>query len=146
MEKEKAITLVVLGALIVILIALAIQDYIIIQNKGAIKTVNVNIFEDSQLTIPLIEIDWGFVEPGTSVTRVGYVVSDSNVNISLAMYTGNFTPTIAEPYLNLTWNCENITLNPYDWMMAVFELHISENVTGVMDFSFDVVIVGSEIE
>jgi hypothetical protein len=55
---------------------------------------------------------------------------------------GNFNPASGSTYLACTWNC-NGSLSPGQVVPVVFTLVVSNTITGISAFSFDVSVVGT---
>ena len=116
----------------------------IISNVGNIKAVGAGVYSDSSCTIPISSIDWGFLEPGSSKQFTIYVKNEGNVPIKLSMEVNNWNPQSASNYMTLTWDCQNHVLNPSDFAPAVLTLSVSQDISGVTSFSFDIIIIGAE--
>ena len=63
-----------------------------INNQAAIKAVGVGVYQDSELTVPLTEINWGILEPGEKKNHTAYIENESNVPITLVLTTDNWSP------------------------------------------------------
>lgn len=63
-----------------------------INNQAAIKAVGVGVYQDSELTVPLTEINWGILEPGEEKNHTAYIENESNVPITLVSTTDNWSP------------------------------------------------------
>ena len=132
--------------LIVVSVALVIGVWALqsgmfrIRNHATVKTVGVEVYWDSALTQPVTEIDWGYLEPGENKTVRIYIKSISNVPSMLAMRTENWQPPEAEGYIGLSWSYNGIVLNPNDVLPVDLTLSVSPEISGVTNFSFDIVI------
>ena len=62
------------------------------------------------------------------------------------MNVQSWEPSDAEAFLVLTWNRDDYILNPGESIGATFILDVDENVFGFSDFSFNITIVGNQIE
>jgi len=124
-------------------IVYGISNYIRIQNTGNIKTVNLEIYQDAECTIPLTKIDWGTVEPSKTYQYTAYVINKGNTNLTLIMITENWNPINAKDSINLTWDKENAILQPNNPMLVVFTLEIASEINKITEFSFDIVIYGN---
>jgi hypothetical protein len=116
----------------------------IISNVGNVKAVGVGVYSDSRCTIPISSIDWGFLEPGCSKQFTIYMKNEGNVPIKLSMEVNNWNPQSASNYMTLTWDRQNHVLNPSDCAPAVLTLSVSQDISGVTSFSFDIIIIGAE--
>ena len=114
-----------------------------IRTAGSIKAVNVGVYSDSGCTTPLANIDWGVLEGGNTVTRTAYIKNSGNTAMTLSMSVGNWVPTSASSYIQLTWNYSGQTLNPGQSLAVTLTLTVSTSITGITSFSFDITIVGT---
>ena len=115
-----------------------------ISSTGAVTAINVGVYSDSACTNELTTLDWETVSPGSSETITIYLKNTGNARITLSMTTTNWTPVNADGPIELTWNKENANLNPNQETAATLTLSVSESIDGITDFSFDVVITGTE--
>ncbi|UCE15555.1 MAG: hypothetical protein JSV12_06690 [Candidatus Bathyarchaeota archaeon] len=114
-----------------------------IENIAAVKMVGVSVWQDVNLTTPLTQLDWGFIEPGENVTITCYVRNEGNIPETLGLLTENWTPANASDWINLSWNLEGVTIDFGEALTGNFTLTVSSSITSVIKFSFDTVIVGS---
>jgi len=56
------------------------------------------------------------------------------------MSYGNWTPATASSYFVLTWNCSNYVLSPKAVVCANLTLAVQQNITGVTDFDFMILV------
>ncbi len=115
-----------------------------ISNVGNVKAVGVGVYSDSSCTIPITSIDWGFLEPGSSRQLTIYVKNEGNVPIKLSMEVGNWNPPSTSNYLTLSWDRQDHVLNSSSCVSAVLTLSVSQDISGVTNFSFDIIIIGAE--
>ncbi len=54
-----------------------------------------------------------------------------------------WSPVEAGSYLSLSWDRDGAVLSAGEVVPAVLNLSVSDLVTGIMDFSFDIVIQGT---
>jgi len=114
-----------------------------VSNKAAIKAVNVGVYEDPELTVPLTEIDWGVLEPGQEKNYTAYIKNESNVLLTLFLITENWSPLNASSFVALTWNYDGKPLELDEFVEVTFTLAVDLAISGIKAFSFDIVIVGS---
>jgi hypothetical protein len=114
-----------------------------IKSYGTLKFVGVSVYWDNACTNQVTSIPWGTITPGTQVDNTLYVKNVGNAAGTLSMSYGNFTPTVAASYLTLTWNCSSYVLPPNSVTCAKLILTVQPNITGVTDFSFDILVEAS---
>lgn len=112
-------------------------------SHGTVKTINLKAFHDPECTIPLTVIEWGMLELGGSYTFECYLLNDGSAPSTLTMHTENWNPTEASNYLTLTWDAENKTLQPKIPLMATFSLNVNQDIQGIEEFSFDIIITAT---
>jgi len=111
-----------------------------IKSYGTLKYVGVSVYWDNACTNQVTSIPWGTITPGAQVDNTLYVKNVGNAAGTLMMSYGNFTPTVAASYLALTWNCSSYVLPSSSVTCARLLLTVQPNITGVTDFSFDILL------
>ena len=114
-----------------------------IRTTAQLKLLGVGVYKDVSFTMPVTEIDWGMVEPGENKTYSAYIKNESNVPITLTMYTENWNPAEAASSITLTWDCEGNRIDIDASIGATFTLMVGPSTSGFTSFSFTAVIVGS---
>ena len=111
-----------------------------LQGGGTIRTVCLKAFMDPDLTVEATTIDWGLMNPGDNSSVMLYLKSTSTVPVVLTFSTENWMPSSAQPFFTVIWDYDHQSLNPNQVIPITFTLHVSENVTGVTTFRFDLII------
>lgn len=88
-------------------------------------------------------VDWGTPGPGDNVNTTVYIRNSGTASMNLSLTTSSWTPAEAENYITLSWYREGFVLNVDQVTQAVLTLSVSDTITGIVDFSFDIVIEGS---
>jgi len=114
-----------------------------LSSSGSIKAINVEVFSDPACTVPVSSLDWGTLEPLDVVTRTVYVKNTGNADMTLHMAVSNWSPAGASSYLTVTWDQEGTTLSEDEVATAVISLTVSDSITGIDTFTFQIVIEGS---
>jgi hypothetical protein len=110
---------------------------------GNIHTIGIKAYWDPNLQNQTTGIDWGTVYTGQSVNLTLYLQSISNVPTAFEMTTTNWTfintsntiaagPTENTPYINLTWNYNNQTLNPNETIRTTLTLTTDNSSSFIM--------------
>lgn len=105
-----------------------------------VKAINCEIYKDIDATQPLTEINWGTIEPNETKTFMLFIKSTSNVNITLSLDTDNWNPSDCTLYMDLTWSYTMEELEPSSITPIELYLHIADNITGIVNFNFDIII------
>jgi hypothetical protein len=115
-----------------------------ISSTGSVTAINVGVYSDSACTNELTTLDWGTISPGNSETITIYLKNTGNARITLTMTTTDWTPVNADGPIELIWDKENANLDPDQETAATLTLSVSESIDGITNFSFNVVITGTE--
>jgi hypothetical protein len=125
-------------------VAIGLYSYQIVPTNGRVRTVGVNVFWYSNCTGAVTNIDWSLLEPGGSKNVTVYIQNNGTAPISLNMTTENWTPGSASSKMALSWNVENHVVAPDSFVQAVLSLSVSPDISGIDEFTFDIVIYGRE--
>jgi len=139
-----ALAVTVLGATATISTLAAMSNSKSIQNYGTVKAVNVGVYWDSGCTNATSTVNWGMLSPGASGNVMLYVRNEGNIAVKLSLTTQNWNPANAPSYMALAWNRQGQTVNAGSSTQATLTLSVFSNITGITNFSFDIVIAGVE--
>jgi hypothetical protein len=114
-----------------------------IESTATVKVIGVGIYQDELCNFPLTNISWGFLDPGDTENFTAYIKNESNVPITLTMYTDNWDPENATTFMILTWNYDGATIPVDSVIQVMFFLEVSPEVEGITAFSFDIFIKGA---
>jgi hypothetical protein len=115
-----------------------------ISSSGAVTAINVGVYSNSACTAELTSIAWGTISPGNSISRTIYLKNTGNAQITLSMTEANWNPASADGPITLAWNRESTTLDVGQVATATLTLSISEDISGITNFSMDIIISGAE--
>jgi len=139
-----AVTVLSVAATATITTFAALSNSRTVQNYGTVKAVNVGVYWDSNCTNTTSTVNWGMLSPGTSSNVTLYVRNEGNIAFRLSLTTQNWNPAGASSYMGLAWNRQGQTVNASSVLAATLTLSVFSNVTGITNFSFDIVIAGTE--
>jgi hypothetical protein len=125
------------------LVGAAVQTSKTLSNSGTVKAVGVGIYQYQNCTSPVTSINWGILNPGTSVNDTVYIRNEGNTPAMLSMTTSNWNPSNASSCITLNWNYDGQTLSVNQVIQVKFTLAISSSISGITNFSFTITIVGS---
>ena len=138
-------------ALIVVLIvatvgaAYAVLQYVYqIHSTGTVETVGLEIKDDQGNIVT--SIDWGSLTPNSTVDFHCFAINNGTVPVTLQLQTQNWNPAEAADYISLTWDYLGDTINPGSSHPLIFTLTVSENITGISSFSFDILVIAEEVQ
>ena len=135
-----AITLA--GMLLTVTAASVISVNEALPTRGSISAINVGIYSDSGCSQKLTSIDWGDIAPGGTVTKTIYVKNTGNKQLMLQMTKTNWNPSGADGPISITWDREGTNISAGQSIQAVITLTVSSAISGINDFSVDIVITG----
>lgn len=113
------------------------------QGKGKANAVGVGVYEDNKCSNPLVSIDWGLLDSGSSKNVTYYIRNEGKKASTLSMYTSNWNPSDASSYIALSWDYDGQPIDPNEVVQVTFTLSTSAGVEGMTSFTFDFTIVGS---
>ena len=101
------------------------------------------IYWESSCVNEVSNIDWGTLNPSQSKNMPVYVKNGGTVPLTLALSTRGWTPASAEQYLTLTWDYGSQVVQASEVLEITLTLTVSPSVTGVTNFSFEIVILAT---
>jgi hypothetical protein len=114
-----------------------------ILNAGSVKGVGVGIYWDSACTNRTSSINWGFLDPGSNKTVTIYIRNEGNTVTTLSKVAQNWNPSSASSYMTLNWNYAGQTLSVNQALQVRLTLVVSSTVSGITNFSFDIIITAT---
>ena len=114
-----------------------------LSSTGTVKAINVEVYWDLACTQVVSSIDWGTPEPGDSVSQTVYVKNEGNVPMNVSLSASGWSPVGADTYLGVSWDSEGALIAAGGVLQAVITLDVSSSITGITNFSFDIVIEGT---
>jgi hypothetical protein len=126
-----------------------------VSTTGTIKVQGLEIYGgDVTVEDENVYIDWGELSLGSSKSASFYVLSNSNVNVTLGLNVTNWMPTGIEDYIDIFWDYDGTVLSPDHKPLSVtvnlnvassrefIDFLVENNVTA---FGFDITIYASEV-
>ncbi len=114
-----------------------------ISGTGSIKGVGLGVYWDPDCTNATSSLDFGLLEPNSSKSFTLYLENEGNSALTMNMTAENWNPANVTNYMTLTWNREGEQISPDEVIEFVITLSVSEDITGISSFSFDIVISGT---
>lgn len=108
-----------------------------------IQTTGIAAYRDASCTIEASEVAWGILSPGSSGTNVFYIKNEGTTALNLFLDTANWSPTNAANYLTLSWNYDGQAVQPDQVIQVTLTLTVSQSISGIDNFSFDIVLTGT---
>ncbi len=140
-----------IGSMIIIVLALtsglAVSGLLntsrTLPSTGTIMAINVEVYWDIAGTQNVTSIDWGVPAPGDVVNKTVYVKNTGNNSMNISMSTLNWTPAGASTDLSLIWDQEGVAVASGGTVQTILSLDVSPGISGISDFSFNIVIEGT---
>lgn len=146
-HKKKNIAFLALITIITVFSSIIVSGLLTtaktLNSSGSIKAVNVEIYWDQSCTNAVTNIDWGMADAGNSISVILYVKNNGNSPLSLSMSTNSWIPGEASSYISLSWNRAGTVLDPQQVVQAQLTLDISDSITGITDYNFNILIEGT---
>lgn len=139
-----AILLAFALACVISITATLIADYAV-PSSGNIKTCNVELYWDAELTTKATEVDWGLVEPVAPVTKTLYIHNGGSVDLKLSFYVSDWNPSNAAEVVSVEWNLEGQTLVAGETKTVTLTLYSSMDMQNVTSFNNMLHFVGTEV-
>jgi len=112
-------------------------------SSGSVKAINVEVYWADLCTQVVNSVDWGTPEVGEVVYQTVYIKNSGSAPLSVSMTTSSWTPVEAANYITLTWDREGASIDLDQVLQALLTLTVSDTITGITDFSFNIVIEGT---
>lgn len=147
--KKIAILLFALAAISVVLTYTtyaALSSNKTLDSAGNIKvSPNLGIYQDSACTVPVTDINWGSVTPGTSISQTMYVKNiGQGTSLALSLATSNWNPAAANGPISISWNLEGQRLYPGQSAAAVITTTVSPTIADISDFDVQITMTGAQ--
>ena len=147
MKDKSYLALLVVSVLLAVVGGFAVTGLLTtsktIESPGTVKAINVEVYWDSACTQAVSQIDWGAIEPGDSVAKTVYIKSSGSATMTLNMSYSGWVPSDAGNHISLSWDKEGASVDPDAVVAAVLTLSVSNSISGITDFSFNIIIEGT---
>jgi hypothetical protein len=108
-----------------------------------IATAGIATYRDAGCTTTASEIPWGTLAPGASGEYIFYIKNEGETSLTLSLSTANWSPANAANYITLSWNYNGQTIAPNQVIQITLTLKVSQSISGINSFSFDIVLTGT---
>jgi hypothetical protein len=132
-----------MSGLIIVGVSSLYQTSSTISSVGTFKAIGIGVYWDEALTSRVDTINWGALEPGTQKSYTIYIRNEGNIPLTLSISTSNWNPPATSNYLTLTWSYSGQVINAATTTPVTLTLAVSESITGIYSFGFDITAVGS---
>jgi hypothetical protein len=138
------IAVILLSGFMLAQVMSAIQVSSTISNVGTLKlSADIGVYWDASFTDNVATMDWGALDPGATKSFSVYIHNEGNYALTLSMSTSNWNPSTASNYLTMDWDYNGQTVEPNEYVRVTLTLTVSQSITGISNFSFDINLVGT---
>lgn len=114
-----------------------------VSNQGTIRAIGVGVYQERWGLNEVTSIDWGVIEPGSSLDFIVYIKNQGNAPMKLNMTVDDWSPSSASDFIALTWDMEGAQVDVGEALKTTLTLSVSPQIEGITGFSFDVTITGA---
>jgi hypothetical protein len=146
MNVKKIVSLSLVVALVAIILVAIPPVYVKvikgtnIGSRGSVKAAGVAVYWDHSCANEVTFLDWNALDAGASDVRTIYIKNVGNAAAVLSLETTNWDPASASNFISLTWDYAGQSIAPDAVVEATLTLTISSSITGITDFSFNILI------
>jgi len=109
-----------------------------------IQTVGIATYRDAACNTIASEVPWGTLAPGSSREYALYIKNEGTTSLNLLLEAENWSPTNAANYITLSWNYDGQPLAPNQVIHATLTLTVSQSISGIDSFGFDIILSGTD--
>lgn len=137
------ITVIALAAVLTTL-TWALLETVTIPNTGSVKTIGVGVYSDIGCTDQVTSINWDVIEVGASKDEPVYIRNEGTAPMTLSLDTEKWNPANASSHIILSWDYGEEIIDVDVVVPVTLTLSVLDTIEGITDFSFDIVIIGSD--
>jgi len=105
--------------------------------------IEIDVYANPACTQKCSNVVWGSIEVGSSVEQIIYVKNNGDNSVLLMLTTENWDPIEANGPIQLLWDYDGDAINPGDILEVTLTLTVGPSITGIENFNFDIIIIGS---
>lgn len=113
-----------------------------IPGRGSIETIEpgIGLYLDQQCANVVSSVDFGLLEPGSSMDFTFYLKNEGNTDLSLNLTSRNWFPVEASEYMSLTWDQEGQQISPNQIIIGTIKLSVSPDIQDISSYSLTITI------
>lgn len=155
--SKKTILLIIIALTSVIstsVISAILSDFqnLTVPSIGAIKVVGVELYWNSSLENKIETINWGVIQPGSSVNVTVYIKNVSNIKTTLDFVIAKCNPSGISDFIDLSWDYDGALLSSGELVQVNLLMTFSSDVSfipyiisnDVTDFDLEIHFIASE--
>jgi len=143
-KKESLINiLVIIGLVASISTAIvtfgSTSHFFIIGSGGTVNLpIGVGFYWDSNCTNPVSFLDWGDIQPGSTINVTVFVRNEGSQTISLNITAENWYPIETASYMIFSIDYMGQKVNPQETVQITLSLTTSSSIEEITSFNFDI--------
>ncbi len=114
------------------------------RGSGRLRVMNVGVYSDSSCSVACESLSWGNINSGGVATKAVYIKNLGSAAVALRMSVSDWSPRKAASVVDLSWDLDGYLLRVGEVVPAVLILELASNTGDLRDFSFVVVITGTQ--
>jgi len=116
-----------------------------IRKASAVESFYVGVYWDSDCANEVSSIGWGELTPGSTREVVVFIRNEeANLPCFLYLWTKDWLPVEGSSYISLSWDPIRRRIEVDETISVILTLRVARNIRGITDFTFNIVIFGSE--
>jgi hypothetical protein len=144
-EKKGSLVRILAVATVIVSLSLTLVAFGVINHSFIISSggrvnlpVGVGFYWDSDCSSPVSFIDWGDIQPGSTVNVTLFVKNTGGQAISLNITAENWNPIETTSYMTFDSDCTGQTIDPQETVQITLSLTTSSSIETITSFSFDI--------
>jgi hypothetical protein len=109
-----------------------------------VQEMNVGVYSDSNCNVTCASLSWGNLNSGGVATKTAYIKNLGSAAVTLYMSISDWSPRKAVSVVELSWDLDGYLLPADEVVPAVLTLKLASNTGDLRDFSFVIVITGTQ--
>lgn len=144
-EKKRSLVWILAAAMVVVSLSLTLVAFEVINHSFIISSggrvnlpVGVGFYWDTGCISPVSFIDWGDIQPGSTVNVTFFVRNEGGQAISLNITAENWYPIETASYMTFDSEYAGQIINPKETVQITLGLTTSSSIETITSFSFDI--------
>jgi len=144
-EKKRSLVRILAAATVIVSLTLTVVAFGVINNSFIIRSggrvnlpVGIGFYWDSDCSSPVSFIDWGDIQPGSTIDVTLFVRNEGGQAISLNIIAENWNPIETTSYMTFDSDYGDQTINPQETIQITLSLTTSSSIEKITTFGFDI--------
>ena len=145
LEKKRSLVMMLVAVALVASLIPALVTFksiiypTVVGSGGTVNLpVGVGFYWDNNCTDPVLFIEWGIIQPGSTVNVTFFAKNEGSLAISLNITAENWSPIETTSYMTFSSNYMGQTINLQENLQITLILTTSPNIEEITSFSFDI--------